>query len=308
MTGPSALLRRRAQPHTDRAVIIVQSALAGALVGGLYALMAIGLSLTWGMLKIINLAHFGMILLGGYLTYQLGASFGLDPLLSVVVTVPLLFVAGAALQWGFQRFAVSELSSLLVSFGILIIGIQVISNVWSADFRRLPVDVNPYATGSVAIGPVVVPMPTLIASAAAVALVLATHVALERTYTGRALRAFSEDPSIASAFGIDHQRLGMVLAGAVGGTAAIAGMLFAIGGSLTPDAAFEWFGIVFAVVILGGIGNVVGTLLAGGLVGAVAGVVTVAWSPATAPLVVFTLVVLALLFRPRGLLPRRGAG
>ena len=85
-------------------------------------------------------------------------------------------------------------------------------------------------------------------------------------------------------------------------------MLFTIGGSLTPDTAFEWFGIVFAVVILGGIGNVVGTLLAGALVGAVAGVVTVAWSPATAPLVVFSLVVLALLFRPRGLLPRRGAG
>jgi branched-chain amino acid transport system permease protein len=289
-------------------VIIVQSALAGALVGGLYALMAIGLSLTWGMLKIINLAHFGMILLGGYLTYQLATSFGLDPLLSVAITVPALFAAGAALQWAFQHFEVSELSSLLVTFGILIISIQVISNVWSADFRRLPADVNPYATGSVAIGPLVFPMPTLIASVTAVALVIAIYLALERTYTGRALRAFSEDPAIAAAFGIDHQRLGMLLAGVVGGTAAIAGMLFSIGGSLSPDTAFEWFGIVFAVVILGGIGNVVGTLLAGALVGAVAGVVTVAWSPATAPLVVFSLVVLALLFRPRGLLSRRGGG
>ncbi|MGH2402504.1 MAG: ABC transporter permease subunit, partial [Candidatus Limnocylindria bacterium] len=129
-----------------------------------------------------------------------------------------------------------------------------------------------------------------------------------RTFVGRALRAFSEDAAIASAFGIDHRRLGMLLAGAAGATAAIAGMLFTIGASLTPDTAFEWFGIVFAVVILGGIGNVVGTLLAGALVGGVAGVVTVAWSPATAPLVVFSLVILALLFRPRGLLPRRGAG
>ena len=86
-------------------------------------------------------------------------------------------------------------------------------------------------------------------------------------------------------------------------------MLFAIGGSLTPDdRASSGSAIVFAVVILGGIGNVVGTLLAGALVGAVAGVVTVAWSPVTAPLVVFSLVVLALLFRPRGLLPRRGGG
>lgn len=289
-------------------MIFVQSALAGALVGGLYALMAIGMSLTWGMLRIINLAHFGMILLGAYLTYTLAASFGVDPLLTVIVTAPILFVAGAALQWALQRFEVSELSSLLVTFGILIIGVQLVGNIWSADFRRLPSEVNPYATGSVAVGPLVFPMPTLIASVTAVALVVAIYLMLERTYVGRALRAFSEDPAIASAFGIDHRRLGMLLAGLVGATAAVAGMLFAIGNSLTPDTAFEWFGIVFAVVILGGIGNVAGTLLAGALVGGVAGVVTVAWSPATAPLVVFSLVVLALLFRPRGLLPRRGGG
>jgi len=289
-------------------VIIVQSALAGALTGGLYALMAIGLSLGWGMLKVINLAHFGMILLGGYLTYTLVTSTGLDPLLTVVITAPILFVVGAALQWLFQRFDVSELSSLLVSFGILIIVIQLISNVWSADFRRLPADQNPYATGSVALGSLVFPMPTLIASITAGGLVLGIHLVLQRTFIGRALRAFAEDRAIASAFGIDHRRLGLLLAGAAAATAAIAGMLFTIGGSLTPDTAFEWFGIVFAVVILGGIGNVVGTLLAGALVGAVAGVVTVAWSPATAPLVVFSLVVLALLFRPRGLLARRGAG
>ena len=286
-------------------MIIVQSALAGALVGGLYALMAIGLSLTWGMLRVINLAHFGMILLGAYLTYALAAGIGLDPLLSVILTAPLMFVVGAALQWAFQRFGVSELSSLLVSFGILIIAIQTISNVWSADFRRLPSETNPYATGSVAIGPLVFPMPTLIASVTAVALVVGIHLVLSRTYIGRALRAFAEDPAIASAFGIDHRRLGMLLAGAAGATAAIAGMLFVIGGSLTPDTAFEWFGIVFAVVILGGVGNVTGTLLAGALVGGVAGVVTVAWSPTTAPLVVFSLIVLALLFRPHGLIPQR---
>ena len=289
-------------------MIIVQSALAGALAGGLYALMAIGLSLGWGMLKVINLAHFGMILLGGYLTYTLVTVTGLDPLLTVSITAPLLFAAGAAVQWLFQRFDVSELSSLLVSFGILIILIQLISNLWSADFLRLPADENPYATGSVALGPLVFPMPTLIASVTAAGLVLGIHVVLQRTYVGRALRAFAEDRAIASAFGIDHRRLGVLLGGAAAATAAIAGMLFTIGGSLTPDTAYEWFGIVFAVVILGGIGNVVGTLLAGALVGAVAGVVTVAWSPATAPLVVFSLVVLALIFRPRGLLPRRGAG
>jgi branched-chain amino acid transport system permease protein len=287
-------------------VIFVQSALTGVLVGGLYALMAIGMSLTWGMLRVINLAHFGLILLSGYLTYELAVNAGVDPLLTLLVTVPAMFFIGAAIQWGFQRSGVSELSSLLVSFGLLIIGIQLISNVWSADFRRMPSDVNPYATGSLAIGPLVFPMPTLIASVAASALVLLIHLVLARTYVGRALRAFGEDPAIAAAFGIDHGRLGVLLAGAAAATAAVAGTLFAIGGSLTPSTAFEWFGVVFAVVILGGIGNVLGTLLAGALVGGIAGVMTVAWSPVAAPVVVYSLVVLALLFRPNGLLPRRG--
>jgi len=287
-------------------VIYLQTALTGALVGGLYALMAIGLSLTWGMLRVINLAHFAMILLSGYLTYTLTTNAGVDPLLTVVVTVPAMFAIGAALQWGFQRFGVSELNSLLVSFGVLIISIQVISNVWSADFRRLTADVNPYATGSLSIGPLVFPIPTLVASVSAIALVVGIHFLLERTFVGRALRAFGEDPAIAAAFGMDHRRLGMLLAGIAGGTAAVAGTLFAVGGSLTPATAFEWFGVVFAIVILGGIGNVIGTLLAGALVGAASGVVAVAWSPVAAPLVVYSLVILALLFRPNGLLPRRG--
>jgi branched-chain amino acid transport system permease protein len=287
-------------------VIFLQSALTGALVGGLYALMAIGLSLTWGMLRVINLAHFGMILLSGYLTYTLTTNAGFDPLLTIVVTVPAMFAVGAALQWGFQRFGVSELNSLLVSFGVLIISIQVIANVWSADFRRMTADVNPYATGSLSIGPLVFPIPTLVASVSAFALVIGIHLLLERTFVGRALRAFGEDPAIASAFGMDHQRLGMLLAGIAGATTAVAGTLFAVGGSLTPTTAFEWFGVVFAVVILGGIGNVIGTLLAGALVGAASGVVAVAWSPVAAPLVVYSLVILALLFRPNGLLPRRG--
>ena len=287
-------------------MIFLQSALTGALVGGLYALMAIGLSLTWGMLRVINLAHFGMILLSGYLTYTLTTNAGFDPLLTIVVTVPAMFAIGAALQWGFQRFGVSELNSLLVSFGVLIISIQVIANVWSADFRRMTADVNPYATGSLSIGPLVFPIPTLVASVSAFALVIGIHLLLERTFVGRALRAFGEDPAIASAFGMDHQRLGMLLAGIAGATTAVAGTLFAVGGSLTPTTAFEWFGVVFAVVILGGIGNVIGTLLAGALVGAASGVVAVAWSPVAAPLVVYSLVILALLFRPNGLLPRRG--
>ena len=284
--------------------LYAQAAVSGILVGGLFALMAVGLSLTWGTLKVINLAHFAMILLSGYLTYELSTSLRIDPLLTIALTAPLMFVVGAAVQWGFQVRRVSEFNSLLVTFGLFIVTIQLITNQWSADFRRLGPDVNPYATQSVAIGQLVLPTPTLIAFAFAVVIVGAGYLALERTYPGRALRAFAQDPDIAAAFGIDHRRLSVILAGLAGATAAIAGMLFAVDSTLTPNAAFEWIGIVFAIVIIGGVGNLLGTLVAGALVMMVAAVVSVATSPSFAPFVVFAAIVVALLFRPHGLFAR----
>ncbi len=286
-------------------MIILQSAISGALIGGLFAVMALGLSLSWGMLRIINLAHFALILVGGYLTFQLATTARIDPLLTLVVTVPLLFLVGAVIQLAFDRFGLSEFNSLIVSFGLLIIAVQLVSNVWSADFQRMDSVVNPYATRSVNVGPLAFPLPTLFAFGFAVVIVAVAQLVLRRTYPGRALRAFAQDRAIASAFGIDHVRLGTLLGGAAGASAAVAGMLFALGSALVPTAPFEWVGIVFAVVILGGIGDPVGTLAAGLVVGAVSGVVAVVLSPATAPLVIFSAVILALLLRPDGVFVRR---
>jgi branched-chain amino acid transport system permease protein len=282
-------------------VNVVQAILSGALIGGLYALMAIGLSVTWGVLRVINLAHFGLILIGAYLTFQLATSWGIDPLMTLVVTVPAMFVAGAALQWLFDRLALTEFNSLLVSFGLLIITIQVASNVWSADFQRMDAAINPYATESITIGRLVFPVTTLLAFVLAGLVVLGAHLVLRRTFTGRALRAIAQDRAVAGAFGVDHRKLSLLLGGVVGATAALAGAVFSLSNALTPETAYEWFGIVFAVVILGGIGEVVGTFAAGVLVGVISGVVSVVWSPATAPFVLFSAIILALLLRPRGL-------
>jgi branched-chain amino acid transport system permease protein len=284
----------------------VQAGLSGVLVGGLYALMAAGLSITWGVLRIINLIHFGLILFGAYLTFQIASSWDLDPILTLVITMPVLFVLAAAVQWTFDRLAISELSSLLLSFGLLIVAVQGISNLWSADYRQLTAAVNPYATRSITIGGLVFPLPTLLAFTLAVVVIGGAHVALRRTFTGRALRAFAQDRAIAAAFGIDHRRIGVLLAGAAGATAAAAGMLFAMSNALTPATAFEWFGTVFAVVILGGIGHLMGTLVAGLLVGALGAVVTVVLSPAAEPFVLFSTIVLVLLLRPQGLFARGG--
>jgi branched-chain amino acid transport system permease protein len=270
--------------------------------------MALGLSLTWGFLKVINLAHFGLILLGSYLTFQLATTTALGPISTLAVTVPALFVVGAVLHMVYERFGVSELGSLLISYGVLIVLVQLVHNIWSADFQRMDASVNPYSTQSVGLGGLAVPLPVILATGFGLVLVVLASTIINRTYAGKALQAFGQDPDIASAFGIDHRLIGLVLAGAAGASAAIAGMLFALRGTLTPDAAFEWVGLVFAIVILGGIGKVAGTLYAGMLVGAVSGVVSLLWTPSHSPLVVFSMVVLALIFRPQGLFVTKGAG
>jgi branched-chain amino acid transport system permease protein len=287
-------------------VTTLQAALTGVLIGGLYALMAAGLSVTWGVLRVINLAHFAMILVGAYLTFQVATSWGIDPLLTIAVTVPAMFVAGAVLQWVFDVLGISEFTSLLLSFGLLIVVVQTVSKVWSADFQRMTGEVNPYATRSISLGRLIFPVTTLLAFGLAVVVIAGGHLILRRTFVGRAMRAFAQDRTIAAAFGIDHRRIGLLLAGAAGATAAVAGMLFALSNSLTPATAYEWFGTVFAVVILGGIGHVVGTLVAGVLVGVISGVVSVLVSPSAAPFVLFSLIVLALLLRPQGLFTAGG--
>jgi len=199
-----------------------------------------------------------------------------------------------------------EFTSLLLTFGLLIIMIQAISIGWSADFQRMTEDVNPYATQSFALGRLVFPAATLLASGLAVGLMAGAHFGLRLTFLGRAMRAFAQDRSVAAAFGIDHRRVGLLVAGGSGASAAVAGMLVSLQTALTPATAYEWFGIVFAVVILGGIGNVMGTLVAGVLVGVTSGLVSVLLSASAAPLVLFSLIVLALLLRPTGLFAHGG--
>lgn len=285
----------------------LQAALTGALLGGLYAVMAVGLSVSWGMLRVINLAHFGMILLGAYLTFQLASSWGIDPILTLIVTVPVMFLLGAGLHWVFDRTGLVEFTSLLVSFGVMIIIIQAVHNLWSADFQRLPGAVNPYGARSWFVGELALPLSTLVAFGAGVILIVGAWLILRATFAGRALRAFAEDRDMAAAYGIDHRRLGVLLAGASGATAAVAGMLWALSYTLVPDAPFEWIGIVFAVVILGGIGQVLGTLAAGVLVGVLYSVASVLWESTASLLVVFLAIVVALLVRPQGLFVRRVA-
>src|SRR3954470_5274007 len=191
----------------------IQASVSGVMIGGLYAIMALGLSLTWGLLRVINLAHLALILVSAYATYQFTASTGADPLLAVFVVVPCLFVIGIAVQGVIGRFEADAFNSLLLSFGLFIIAIRLVNNVWSADFKRIDDAHNRYASKAFFIGRIAFPVPLLMAIGAALVFAVATFVVLRYTYFGKALRALAHDRDVAAAFGVNDRRIGMIAAG-----------------------------------------------------------------------------------------------
>jgi branched-chain amino acid transport system permease protein len=285
--------------------LLAQGIVSGILVGGLYALMSIGISLSWGALKIINLAHFSFILLSAYIVYQLTVSFEVDPLLMVLVVAPLFFIVGVLVQMFFHLAKVDEFKSLIVTFGLFIIFQSVMQTIWSADFRRIGPVLNPYETQSLFVAGIAFQLPRLVAFVVALLIAGGMWLIFTRTYFGKAVRAVAQDPEMARAFGIDSRRVAVILSGLSTAFSALAGVFIAIGQTMFPQLAVAWFGIIFPIVILGGLGNSLGTLTAGVIIGVAAGVSTVLWGPLSAPLVTFTILIVALLFRPEGLITKR---
>jgi branched-chain amino acid transport system permease protein len=275
--------------------LLAQSVLSGVLTGGMYGLLGLGLSLSWGLLRLINLAHFALAFLGAYLTYGLASSFHVDPLLTLVVIVPAFFGLGVACQAVFSRFGVTQFTSLLVTFGLTVVIESLIQWIWTADFRRLE---SAYGATSLRAGPLHVPVAELLAFATAVVLAGLTWAWLRFTWVGKAMRASAQDPQIAAAFGVDHRRLALVLSGVSAAFAGVAGAFVALVHTLAPAQIYAWIGVVFAAVIIGGLGNPLGPLAAGVVIGVSEALTMALTAPAWAPLVSFTLLIVVLLRRP----------
>ena len=277
------------------ATLLGQAIVSGLLAGGLYGLLALGLSLSWGLLRLVNLTHFALALLGAYLTYQLGHVAHWPPWLAAAAIVPVFFLLGLALHLVFTRFRVSEFTSLLVTFGLAVILESVIQYFWTADYRRYE---TPWANRSLRLGPMFVPLLELFACLTAALLAFATWGWLRFSYIGKALRAAAEDPVIAGAFGVPHRRHAFVLSGVSAAYAGIAGTFIALISTLAPAQIWSWLGVVFAVVIIGGLGNPVGALFAGFLIGVSESVTMAVAAPAWAPLVSFSILIAILVLRP----------
>ncbi len=278
--------------------LIGQSLLSGVFTGALYGLLGLGLSLSWGMLRQINLAHFALAFLGAYLTYQLTTVYGVDPLLTLILIAPCFFVFGVTMNWLLARFAITPLNSLLATFGVTVIVESVIQTIWTADFRRLE---SGYTAMKFKVGFLYVPLPGFLTLIMAVLLSVGTWAALRYTDLGRAMRASSEDAPIAAAFGINVTALAHLLSGLAAASAGVAGVALALGSTLAPAQIYSWIGIVFAAVMIGGLGNPLGPLLAGITIGVSEALTMALTAPAWAPLVSFSLLIFVLLARGRNL-------
>jgi branched-subunit amino acid ABC-type transport system permease component len=275
--------------------LLAQSVLSGLFIGGLYGLLGLGLSLSWGLLRLINLAHFALAFLGAYLTYTLSTAFGIDPLWSLLLVPPAFFGLGVAGQLLFTRFGVTQFGSLLVTFGLTVMIESLIQWVWTADYRRLETTAW---TGSWRVGPLFVPRAEFLALLTAAALAGLTGAWLRYTWAGKGLRACAEDAEIAAAFGVNRRRLALLLSGLGAAFAGVAGAFVALIYTLAPAQIYAWIGVVFAAVILGGLGNPLGPLVAGVVIGVSEALTMALTAPAWAPLVSFSLLIVVLLLRP----------
>lgn len=277
------------------ATLLGQSILSGIFIGALYGLLGLGLSLSWGMLRQINLAHFALAFLGGYVTYQLAAVGKMDPFLTLAITAPAFFASGLALHWLLTRFSVTPLNTLLVTFGLTSIIEAGIQWIWTADFHRME---SHYADVRWKLGSLFVTLPDLLTLVFAMVLSLGMWGVLRFTDVGKAMRATTEDAPIAAAFGVNEKLLGYLVSGLAAAFAAVAGVCLALNHTLAPVQIYAWMGVVFAAVMIGGLGSPVGPLLAGLLIGVSEATTMAVTAPAWAPLVSFSLLIAIILLRP----------
>jgi branched-chain amino acid transport system permease protein len=276
----------------------------GLLLGGLYALLAAGLSLMFGVMRIVNLAHGTLAVLAAYVAWVIIQWTGVSPFLSLLAVVPIMAVVGYALQWGvFNRaLKVGGLSPLLAAFGLSVVVTQLLQIQFSADAKSLPVGdlsiASIHITDQISIG--VLPLITFIVG---VLVILGLQVFLSKAPLGRAMRAASDDPDTVPLMGIDNRRVYALSTAIALGTVGIAGVFMGMRGNFDPTYGGVMLIFAFEAVIIGGLGSLWGTML-GGIVLGVSQALGNQWNPSYG-ILVGNLVFLAILaFRPTGLLPK----
>jgi len=275
----------------------------GLLLGGLYALIALGLSLVFGVMKLINVAHGDLVLFSSYFAYAAMTMAGVDPIVSLIVGIPLLFVMGLAIQRYLlsKAFAISMEAPLIIAFGISLILQNFQQILWSPMSRGLTTS---YTLESFALGGVRVPLAYLLDFFAALVVMLFLREFLDRTYLGKAIKAASQDRKAAQLMGINTNRVYAIAFAISMATAAVAGVFLGLTFPFTPQSGVSFLIIAFGVVIIGGLGSMLGTFIGGMILGLSQTLGACFLGAAAQMLIAYTMVIIILAIRPQGIFGR----
>jgi len=281
--------------------LLAQGLVLGILTGGLYALLASGLTLYFGVMKVVMVAHPAFLFLAAYATYALHTATGIDPLLTTVVTVPAFFAVGVAVQ----RLLVARLApeslatmSVLLTFALALLIEGGLGVVATGSYRSVTVD---YASRSLRLGSVALPADRLIAFGVAALTLGGLFVVLRSTRFGRALRATISHATAARLVGIDTDRVTAIGFGIGLATAALGGAVLSLISPFFPAAHWGWIGRLMAVIVVGGLGSVPGAAVAAVLLGVLEALLQVTWGATPAALMFYAFLFATLLMRPQGL-------
>jgi branched-chain amino acid transport system permease protein len=282
--------------------ILVTVVVSGVMQGGVYAMFAVGLTLIFGVMRIINAAHGEMVMMGAYLTWVSFFYLGVDPLLSLVLTLPVAFLFGVAVQKLLLNAAVGapELTGLLITFGLGLTMIYTAELIFTTDFRTIP-----YAPGTIQLtSTIAVGRNRMISFAMAVVISLAVYLFLKLTRLGKAVRATALNAEVAMVCGINVRWIYLVTTGLAAALAVAGGALVSIQFGFNPETGVVYTLQAFAIVILGGRGNYVGALIGGLMLAVLENLVSLMVPNGTAmvELAAYGLMIFVLLIRPGGLM------
>jgi branched-chain amino acid transport system permease protein len=278
---------------------------SGILLGGFYAAVSIGVSISFGMLDIVNIAHPAFILLGSYIAYIANTWWGVDPILASVVAMPLFFLLGVGIytiyEVSFERRGDTSLRGLSFFFGLLFITEVTLVLVFGVDYRLVQA---PYIGPSIFLGQIELPLRLLVPFLVALVMLGVLQLFLSRTFLGRAVQAVAQDPQALRLMAANPTHIKRIAFGLSIATASIAGAVLIIIQPIEPSVGRDYIGRIFAIVVLGGLGSLNGTLIAAIILGIAENLTATFYGPSWSPAVSFGILLLTLAVRPSGLFGR----
>jgi branched-chain amino acid transport system permease protein len=285
--------------------LLINAIVAGLLLGGFYAAVTAGVSISFGMLDIVNIAHPAFIIVGSYLAYIINLHFGVDPIIVSLLMLPFFYALGAAVYQvyylSFEKRGQESLRGLAFFFGVLFVTEVALILVYGVDYRYVEAS---YIGPTLKFGFIDLPLRMLVPCLTALVVFGALQLFISRTFIGRAILAVSQDQFALQLMAVNPVSIKRIAFGISIATAAVAGALLIIIQPVEPSVGREYIGRVFAICVLGGLGSMPGTLIAAMLLGVVESITATFYGPSWAPAVSFGFLLLTLAFRPSGLLGR----